>query len=81
MMPAAIKNGMKSLRYANEGVRTVGGDKVIEDLHPMHLGLQFFGFAPAEYSRQLEENSVLKGASRATVDRRKLLIESLYLFS
>ena len=78
MMPAAIKNGMKSLRYANEGVRTVGGDKVIEDLHPMHLGLQFFGFAPAEYSRQLEENSVLKGASRATVDRRKKLLDRYF---
>ena len=40
MSPAALKNGMKMVRYSTEGVQTVGGDKIIEDLHPAHLGLQ-----------------------------------------
>jgi hypothetical protein len=78
MSPAALKNAMKAFRYATEGVETVGGDKIIEDLHPAHVGLQFFGFAPAEYSRQLEENSVLKGADRATMQRRKKILDRYF---
>jgi hypothetical protein len=78
MSPAAIKNGMKAVRYATEGVQTVGGDKIIEDLHPAHVGLQTLGFAPAEYSRQLEENAVLKGADRATSRRKKKLLDMYF---
>lgn len=78
MSPAAIKNGMKAVRYATEGVETVGGDKIIEDLHPAHIGLQTLGFAPAEYSRQLEENAVLKGADRATSRRKKKLLDMYF---
>jgi hypothetical protein len=78
MSPAAIKNGMKAVRYATEGVETVGGDKIIEDLHPAHIGLQTLGFAPAEYSRQLEENAVLKGADRATARRKKKLLDMYF---
>ena len=78
MSPAAIKNGMKALRYSTEGVQTVGGDKIIEDLHPAHIGLQTLGFAPAEYSRQLEENAVLKGADRATSRRKKKLLDMYF---
>jgi hypothetical protein len=78
MSPAAIKNGMKALRYSTEGVQTVGGDKIIEDLHPAHVGLQTLGFAPAEYSRQLEENAVLKGADRATSRRKKKLLDMYF---
>ena len=78
MSPAAIKNGMKAVRYATEGVETVGGDKIIEDLHPAHVGLQTLGFAPAEYSRQLEENAVLKGADRATSRRKKKLLDMYF---
>jgi hypothetical protein len=78
MSPAAIKNGMKAVRYATEGVETVGGDKIIEDLHPAHIGLQTSGLAPAEYSRQLEENAVLKGADRATARRKKKLLDMYF---
>ena len=78
MSPAAVKNGMKAVRYATEGVETVGGDKIIEDLHPAHIGLQTLGFAPAEYSRQLEENAVLKGADRATSRRKKKLLDMYF---
>ena len=78
MSPAALKNALKMVRYSTEGVETVGGDKIIEDLHPAHLGLQFLGFAPAEYSRQLEENAVLKGADRATSRRKKKLLDMYF---
>ena len=78
MAPASIKNGMKAFRYFDEGVKNVNGDTIIEDLHPAHAFLQAFGFAPAAYARQLEENSVLKGADRATMKRRGLLLTQYY---
>lgn len=78
MAPASVKNGMKALRYFDEGVKNVSGDTIIEDLHPAHAFLQAFGFAPAAYSRQLEENSVLKGAERGTMKRRSLLLTQYY---
>ena len=62
----------------DEGVKNVSGDTIIEDLHPAHAFLQAFGFAPAAYSRQLEENSVLKGAERGTMKRRSLLLTQYY---
>ena len=38
-----------------------------------------FGFAPAEYTRQLEKNSVEKGKERYVTERRTKLLRQYYL--
>ena len=77
--PAAIKNGMKSLRYYNdEGIENVAGDKIIGDIHPAHVAVQAFGFSPAEYSRTLELNADAKGAERAVLTRRSKLLRKYF---
>jgi len=79
MAPAAIKNGLKAIRYyKDEGIETVKGNTIIGDLHPAHLAAQVFGFTPAEYSRQLEINMKAKGAERATVERRNRLLNKYF---
>ena len=79
MSPAAIKNGLKAIRYyKDEGIETVKGNTIIGDLHPAHLAAQVFGFTPAEYSRQLEINMKTKGAERATVERRNRLLNKYF---
>lgn len=79
MAPAAIKNGLKSIRYyKDEGAETISGDKIIGDLHPAHLAAQFFGFTPAEYSRQLEINADAKGSQIAAVKRRSRLLNMYF---
>ena len=79
MAPAAIKNGLKSIRYyRDEGAETIAGDKIIGDLHPAHLAAQFFGFTPAEYSRQLEINADAKGSQIAAVKRRTKLLNMYF---
>ena len=78
MAPAAIKNGLKSIRYyRDEGAETIAGDKIIGDLHRTPRA-QFFGFTPAEYSRQLEINADAKGSQIAAVKRGTKLLNMYF---
>jgi hypothetical protein len=74
MLPAGIANGFKGIRFATEGANTLRGDPITGDISGYNAGAQFLGFAPAEYSRQLEINANLKNVERrATKERTKVL--------
>ena len=79
ILPSAFGNVMKSIRFMTEGVNTRRGDPVLEDLGFGSAVAQVFGFAPAEYTRQLEINSVEKGKERAVNETRTKLLRQLYL--
>jgi hypothetical protein len=79
ILPSAFGNVMKSVRFMTEGVNTRRGDPVLEDLGFGSAVAQVFGFAPAEYTRQLEINSVEKGKERAVNETRTKLLRQLYL--
>ena len=79
ILPSSIGNAMKSVRYATEGITTARGDPIVEDVGPMTLGAQFFGFAPAEYTRQLMINSDLKTFDRDTLERKTKLLRKYYV--
>lgn len=78
-MPSAIGNMFKSVRYATEGANTLRGDPILGEIGPWNVGAQFFGFAPAEYTRQLEINSDLKSHDRDTLERRTKLLRKYYI--
>jgi hypothetical protein len=78
-MPSAIGNMFKSVRYATEGANTLRGDPILGEVGPWNVGAQFFGFAPAEYTRQLEINSNLKSYDRDTLERRTKLLRKYYV--
>jgi hypothetical protein len=78
MLPAAFGNGLKSLRYAAEGATTVRGDPIMEEVSAWNVAGQAFGFAPAEYTRQLEINANEKGKDRATTEARTKLLRKFY---
>ena len=74
MLPAGIANGFKGIRFATEGANTLRGDPIVGEMHPANAFAQMFGFAPAEYTRQLEINASLKNVERrATKERTKML--------
>jgi hypothetical protein len=74
MLPAGISNGLKGIRFATEGANTLRGDPIVGDISAYNAGAQFLGFAPAEYTRQLEINASLKNIERrATKERTKML--------
>jgi hypothetical protein len=78
MLPAAFGNGLKALRYATEGATTVRGDPIMDEVSAWNVAGQAFGFAPAEYTRQLEINANEKGKDKATTEARTKLLRKFY---
>ena len=80
MVPAFMSAPMKAIRYAREGGATTMRDDVIfDDMGPLTLGGQFFGFAPAGYTKQLEINSRDKRIDRVLNEKRTKLLRQRYL--
>ena len=79
MMPSAIGNGMKSIRYATEGTTTLRGDPITGEMSAWNAGAQAFGFAPAEYTRQLEINSKEKNADKDANEEKTKLLRKFYI--
>jgi hypothetical protein len=78
MSPAAIRNVLKTVRFYEEGARTQRGDAIVDDISAPLLVMQFFGFAPAEYTRQLAENAQLKKISGKAAKQRTNLLRKYY---
>jgi hypothetical protein len=77
--PAAIGNAMKSIRFATEGANTLRGDPIVGEIGAWNAFAQFFGFAPAEYTRQLEINASLKNIERSVLENRTKLLRRYYI--
>jgi hypothetical protein len=79
MSPAAIRNVMKGIRFATEGANTMRGDPIVGDIHAGHVFGQIMGFAPAEYTKQLQENASLKRKDRAAGTEKSKLYKRYYI--
>ena len=79
MSPAAIRNVMKGVRFATEGAETMRGDPIVGDVHAGHVLGQIMGFAPAEYTKQLQENASLKRKDRAAGTEKSKLYKRYYI--
>jgi hypothetical protein len=64
LLPSAIANGLKAYRYATEGTKTLRGDPITGEVSLYNSVAQALGFAPADYTRQLEINSREKGIDK-----------------
>jgi hypothetical protein len=64
LLPSAIANGFKAYRYATEGTKTLRGDPITGEVSLYNAVGQAFGFAPADYTRQLEINAREKGIDK-----------------
>jgi len=79
MSPAAIRNVLKSYRFATEGANTLRGDPIVGDIGAGHVFGQLLGFAPAEYTKQLQENARLKRKERAAGEQKSKLYKRYYV--
>jgi hypothetical protein len=79
ILPSFASNVLKSARYGTEGVTTLRGDPIVEDIGPLAIGAQAIGLAPASYTQQLERNSVDKRIDKAVNTRRTKLLREYYL--
>lgn len=78
-MPKAVRDWIKSGRYAAEGVNSMRGDAVVPDLSVRQLGLQFIGFTPAEVSDQYTQNNAIKLYEQHVINRRSRLMDAYAL--
>jgi len=76
-----IENGKLGVRFATEGATTLRGDPIVGDIGPWNVAAQIFGFAPAEYNKQLEINSMLKGIDKAVTTNRTKYLREMYTAS
>tara|TARA_R110000751_G_scaffold2204_4_gene11753 strand:- start:7423 stop:10731 length:3309 start_codon:yes stop_codon:yes gene_type:complete len=79
LIPSGLSAPLKSIRYATEGVTTLRGDPIIEDMSMRSLMGQFFGFAPAGYTKQLEINARDKRVDRTITQKRTRLLRERYV--
>ena len=74
VLPSAISNTLKAYRFGSEGAKNLRGDPINEDISALSVAAQALGFAPAEYTRQLEINSKLKGIEKNILDNKTKLL-------
>lgn len=78
-LPAAFGNIGKALRYSAEGATTLRGDPVVEDLTWWSEIGQAMGFAPAEYTRKMEQAAMIKRIDRRVNEKRSKLLRDWYI--
>ena len=78
LLPSAISNGFKGVRYATEGTTTLRGDPITGDVSIYNAAAQALGFAPADYTRQLEINSAEKGIDKNLSEKSSKLKQKYY---
>lgn len=76
MMPKAVRDSMKALRYETQGVNTLRGDPLIADTTVLQGIYQGLGFTPAEVIDQYEVNGARKNYEGYIKDRRSMLLDA-----
>lgn len=74
MMPKAGKDAMRAWRYADEGVQTMSGDSLVDEVSTWNVIAQAMGFMPAHIAERYDTNSALRSAEqRIKTERRSIL--------
>lgn len=81
LMPKAVKDSMKALRYLSEGVQNKRGDVILdkEEMSKKDIFFQSIGFTPAKLTMQYEQNRAVGDAAKKIQDRRSSLMDRLFL--
>ena len=74
MVPSFIRNGMKAIRFGQEGATTLKGEPIVDDISAYNVLMQVIGFSPANLSNVYEELSLKKGYERDIQQKRTKLL-------
>jgi uncharacterized coiled-coil protein SlyX len=74
LLPSFIRNGLKGMRFMQEGALTLKGEPVVEDISAYNVLMQVIGFGPADLSNAYEEISMKKEYERDVLGRRTRLL-------
>lgn len=78
-VPKFLRDGMRSLRYADEGVQSMRGDEIISDTSAWQEAMQALGFVPGDLNWKYDANRALYNKRDKLANRRKLLIDKFML--
>ncbi len=74
MLPKAVKDGMKAVRYSTEGVKNWKHDTLLEDLGAVELFGQALGFTPSRVSEMYAGANAVKNHETRLERRRQVLM-------
>ena len=74
MVPSFVRNGMKGMRYMQEGALNLKGEPIVEDVSAYNALMQIVGFGPADLSAAYEKISMQKEYERDVLTRRSQLL-------
>lgn len=74
MLPVVLKNAMKSVRFANEGVLTKNKDIIQEDVSEIGIFSQGIGFSPSDVKTSMEGRSAIFKYKTKLENHRKELM-------
>jgi hypothetical protein len=77
VLPSAFANVARALRFSDEGIRTMRGDPVVDDIGPFHIAAQSLGFMPTQYAQRLAMNSMGTRINNAIDTKRRQLLQQL----
>lgn len=77
-MPPILRNGMRALRYNEEGALTRRGDPITDNLSSGNVFSQLLGFAPTTVTRAQTESRNLLRRDRNLTERRTALMRRYY---
>jgi hypothetical protein len=74
MVPKAIRDQLRFVRYLNEGVTTYKGDPLLDDVSAHDAIVQAIGFSPARVSERYEQNRRLMNENRRIEDEKRSIL-------
>ena len=72
--PGFVKQPLIAMRYADKGVTTMRGDKLVESVTPFELFIQSLGFRPADIAEIQYYNITKKGQEQEILKERQNLL-------
>lgn len=70
MMPAVARNGLKAIRYGNEGAQDKTGIAILDEVNPAEVAGQALGFSPSRVRNATEGKSAIR-AYDSELNRRR----------
>ncbi len=74
MMPKAIKDAMRAGRYTQEGVLTMDGTPLVDEVSTWNVIAQAMGFTPAHIAERYDTNRALKNAEQHILTERRSIL-------
>ena len=80
LLPVAVKNPMKALRYDMEGVLNRNGVPIVEDISFFNKLMQLIGWSPYELAQQYRRNELISKKEKRVLNRKEKL-KRLYFYA